>query len=456
MANNTDAPSLFTYFNVNKKRKPEEDNAEDVSKRIKLEEEEKKETKEEKKEENKESEKEKWIPTQYPDLDYHTETKQIRRHSTNHIMKGSIRLDDGWKILATQLSRLTELDLEMKRNPKEQWKETSYPNIWCSSEGRVVNKATGRFLQNSHHHYPMVYLPQRKYVFIHRLVCLAFHCPAPHSGMTVNHKNRQVKDARAENLEWMTLSQQMKHVYHPGKIPSPVFGIIGQSTTTNETKRFTCLKDAAKSLHVCKVTFLKYMRLGKELKGYKYKRENDPEPCVPMMGEEWKTIPYEWNHLGYELSSFGRIRQKETPSLLSRTQIDTRGYKTFTTGRHFVQVHRLVAEVFVPNPNPTLYNVVDHKDENRLNNQASNLRWVTRSQNNVFSHGIPVTRTDADGTNPVHYESIQDATRKMNIHKRKVRAAIKNHTLLLGYLWSWDRTKADQKKVPKTSPAVTS
>lgn len=42
-------------------------------------------------------------------------------------------------------------------------------------------------------------------------------------------------------------------------------------------------------------------------------------------------------------------------------------------------VHRLVASVFVPNPEG--YTEVDHIDANKSNNCASNLRWVNRSMN---------------------------------------------------------------------------
>lgn len=45
-------------------------------------------------------------------------------------------------------------------------------------------------------------------------------------------------------------------------------------------------------------------------------------------------------------------------------------------------VHRLVAEMFVDNPNNL--NEINHKDENKLNNIADNLEWCTRKYNQNY------------------------------------------------------------------------
>ena len=54
-------------------------------------------------------------------------------------------------------------------------------------------------------------------------------------------------------------------------------------------------------------------------------------------------------------------------------------------------VHRIVAKCFIPNPKGRLE--VNHKDGVKTNNNASNLEWCTRSENNrhAFQTGLNST-----------------------------------------------------------------
>lgn len=56
-----------------------------------------------------------------------------------------------------------------------------------------------------------------------------------------------------------------------------------------------------------------------------------------------------------------------------------RGYLYTRTSNKNLQVHRLVAKEFVPNPENKAY--VNHKDGNKQNNHYLNLEWVTCKEN---------------------------------------------------------------------------
>lgn len=53
-------------------------------------------------------------------------------------------------------------------------------------------------------------------------------------------------------------------------------------------------------------------------------------------------------------------------------------------------IHQLVAEAFVPNPDPARFTEVNHLDTNKQNNSASNLEWTDHSGNmkHAYAHGI--------------------------------------------------------------------
>jgi hypothetical protein len=110
-----------------------------------------------------------------------------------------------------------------------------------------------------------------------------------------------------------------------------------------------------------------------------------------MKLEIWK--PYIEGY--YECSTFGRIRsvtriinsRHNTPALrkgrVCKLVKDTKGYLVIriciANIQKTVRVHRIIAEVFIPNPEnkPT----VNHKDLDRTNNNVENLEWATVSEN---------------------------------------------------------------------------
>lgn len=116
--------------------------------------------------------------------------------------------------------------------------------------------------------------------------------------------------------------------------------------------------------------------------------------------EIWKTIE---NARNYEVSNLGQIRNIKTKQVLIGSQTGKRNgvwrYKTHglqvNGKRIFTLTHRLVAQTFVPNPNNQPQ--VNHIDENKLNNIASNLEWVSNKENSRHSNNVKIKQLDLNG-----------------------------------------------------------
>lgn len=79
----------------------------------------------------------------------------------------------------------------------------------------------------------------------------------------------------------------------------------------------------------------------------------------------------------YYITDSGKI--VNSTGHIMATYVQNSGYEAiYIQGHHFL-IHRLVAEYFCPCYKEEY--VVDHIDNNRLNNKASNLHWVTTKEN---------------------------------------------------------------------------
>ena len=85
-----------------------------------------------------------------------------------------------------------------------------------SSYGRVKNVATNRFLigdtNNIGYRRVWLWAPIKERCFIHRLVATHF-CEGYSEGLVVNHIDGNKLNNRADNLEWVTRSENDLHAY---------------------------------------------------------------------------------------------------------------------------------------------------------------------------------------------------------------------------------------------------
>ena len=146
-------------------------------------------------------------------------------------------------------------------------------------------------------------------------------------------------------------------------------------------------------------------------------------PCT-----HWRPVP---GYTGlYEVSEDGRVRNARTKRVLSR-KTERNGYVRVHLSKDgcskSVLLHRVVAAAFVPNPDglPT----VNHIDEDKANNAASNLEWSGMSYQNSYGRGAvnrnkakerPVWQLSMDGDPVRLWGSIKEASAFLGVNPSTV------------------------------------
>lgn len=182
------------------------------------------------------------------------------------------------------------------------------------------------------------------------------------------------------------------------------------------------------------------------------------------MKEIWKDIKNYENY--YEVSNFGRVRSKYRiieqkykgknvkfvyKSIILKPYLINSGYYVVSLSKNSVQkkflVHRLVAEAFLSNINN--YNQINHKDENKLNNNISNLEWCNAKYNITYNDrakeigkklGKKIFIYDKDYKFINIFNSSKEASYYLNIPDRGIRkACTRNNHLYKNYIWCYEK-----------------
>lgn len=189
------------------------------------------------------------------------------------------------------------------------------------------------------------------------------------------------------------------------------------------------------------------------------------DSIINLEEEEWKDIPgfekmYQASTKGRIKSIARDIKKKNTKyfkplhaTLLSKS-IDTYGYEIVSIKRDnetsfkTYKVHRLVALTFIPNIDNKPY--VDHINHNRLDNQVSNLRWVTVEEN--ISNGVSdsVIAIFPSGETKM-FNSVKTASNALNLSSTTITSLCnrKGSKSKTGIRCIWTNSKQKRSKMAK-------
>lgn len=172
------------------------------------------------------------------------------------------------------------------------------------------------------------------------------------------------------------------------------------------------------------------------------------------MNEIWKSIDDR-----YSVSNLGRVKSNyANKERILKPYKNRRGYLMvdlrYQNTRKTMQVHRLVAIAFIPNPDNLPE--VNHKDEDKTNNRVENLEWCTTEYNCNYGtrnvrKGIncrkSICSVDEDG-NVVHYMSRAEASNVTGINDTSISKALSDKFSMNktagGMLWFYDDGNIDQ------------
>ena len=274
---------------------------------------------------------------------------------------------------------------------------------------------------------------------VHRLVALAFLPPPPSETHTqVKHKDGDPANNRADNLEWVTRSENVRHSFdtnaerksHASKQSKPVLG--RRHGSEEEWVEYASGNAAARELGVDSGGVRACCR-GKQKRAGEYEFKLAPlaEDQHDRPGEEWREVQLECG-ASRRVSNLGRMRTAD--GIITEGSERTDGHRVAQISGKTHYVRRLVALAFLPPPPSDTHTQVNHEDGDPANSRADNLAWVTPSENVQHSYDTNAERKSSapKRSKPVlgrrhgserewvEYESASAAARELGVNQEGI------------------------------------
>lgn len=165
--------------------------------------------------------------------------------------------------------------------------------------------------------------------------------------------------------------------------------------------------------------------------------------------EEYKDIK---NYEGlYQVSNLGNVKRVSKNRLLT-PQKDKYGYLHVSLSKNnkvkIYKVHRLVADTFIENKNN--YKQINHKDEDKLNNNVNNLEWCNSKYNcNYGNRNNKISIKNGNKGKSIYqikdnivikkWNNIITASKTLNINNKNIVSCCKNKRKSAGgYQWIYE------------------
>ncbi len=153
--------------------------------------------------------------------------------------------------------------------------------------------------------------------------------------------------------------------------------------------------------------------------------------------EQWRSIKEFDNYL---VSNKGRVMNAKTGRILKPVD-DGHGYEQVNLYKDGVtstkKVHRLVGVAFIDNPNNL--ETINHIDEDKSNNKADNLEWLSLGDNVRYSQSKQVEQYDLkSGELLTTYPSVNAVERLTGYGKGLISKACRGqYKKAYGYIWKY-------------------